>query len=170
MKWARGSRASMSTTFQRRCGDLLGRRCLARLLPSIYVEASKDKIGEGFFDAYKEMSKAEGSQGCGRRILRSSARRQNPRLALWEEHLNDPIVALEKALKCVENSCWKVLARVLCGGSVLRGWCWLPPKFVGKAGLRGRLAQTWIQWIVCVYVHGVEFATEVRGARRALSS
>ena len=26
-------------------------------------------------------------------------------LALWEEHLEDPIVALDKAVKCVENSC-----------------------------------------------------------------
>ena len=35
----------------------LGRRCLARLLPSIYVEASKDKIGEGF---------KEKSEGCAK--------------------------------------------------------------------------------------------------------
>ena len=46
--------------------------------------------------------------------------RNQTRLALWEEHLKDPIVALDKALKCVENSCWKVLARVLCGWSVLQ--------------------------------------------------
>ena len=26
------------------------------------------------------------------------------RLELWEEHLKDPIVAVDKALKCVENS------------------------------------------------------------------
>ena len=31
--------------------------------------------------------------------------RNKTRLALWEEHLKDPIVALDKALKCVENSC-----------------------------------------------------------------
>ena len=30
--------------------------------------------------------------------------RNRTRLALWEEHLKDPIVALAKALKCVENS------------------------------------------------------------------
>ena len=29
-------------------------------------------------------------------------RRNETRLALWEEHLKDPIVALDKALKCVE--------------------------------------------------------------------
>ena len=31
--------------------------------------------------------------------------RNETRLALWEEHLKDPIVALDNALKCVENSC-----------------------------------------------------------------
>ena len=29
--------------------------------------------------------------------------RNETRLALWEEHLRDPTVALDKALKCVEN-------------------------------------------------------------------
>ena len=31
--------------------------------------------------------------------------RNKTRLALWEGHFKDPIVALDKALKCVENSC-----------------------------------------------------------------
>ena len=31
--------------------------------------------------------------------------RNKTRLKLWEEHLKDPIVALDKALRCVENSC-----------------------------------------------------------------
>ena len=30
--------------------------------------------------------------------------RNKTRLELWEEHLKDPIVALDKALKCMENS------------------------------------------------------------------
>ena len=30
-------------------------------------------------------------------------RRSKTRLELWEEHLKDPIVALDKALKCVES-------------------------------------------------------------------
>ena len=30
--------------------------------------------------------------------------RNGTRLALWEEHLKDPVVALDKALQCVENS------------------------------------------------------------------
>ena len=32
--------------------------------------------------------------------------RNKTRLELWEEHLKDPIVALDKALKCVKNSCY----------------------------------------------------------------
>ena len=32
-------------------------------------------------------------------------RRNKTRLARWEEHLKDPIVALDKALGCVGNSC-----------------------------------------------------------------
>ena len=43
--------------------------------------------------------------------------RNKTRLALWEEHLKDTNVALDKALKCVGNSCWKVLVRVLRGGT-----------------------------------------------------
>ena len=31
--------------------------------------------------------------------------RKKTRLELWEEHLKDPIVALDTALKCVENLC-----------------------------------------------------------------
>ena len=39
--------------------------------------------------------------------------RNRTRSALWEEHLKDPVEALDKALKCIGNSCQKVLARVL---------------------------------------------------------
>ena len=31
--------------------------------------------------------------------------RNKTRLELWEEHLKDPIVALDKALKCLEDQC-----------------------------------------------------------------
>ena len=31
--------------------------------------------------------------------------RHGTRLEPWEKHLKDPIVALDKALKCVEHSC-----------------------------------------------------------------
>ena len=50
-------------------------------------------------------------------------------------------MALDEALKCVENSCQKVFARVLCGGRVLHDQFWPPPKFVGKADLGELLAQ-----------------------------
>ena len=33
--------------------------------------------------------------------------RKETRFALWEEHLKDQIVALDKALKCMENSYWR---------------------------------------------------------------
>ena len=31
--------------------------------------------------------------------------RKQTRLELWEEHLKDPSIALDKALKCLENPC-----------------------------------------------------------------
>ena len=36
-------------------------------------------------------------------------RRNKPRLELWAEHLKDPIVALDRALKCVECQYWSWL-------------------------------------------------------------
>ena len=71
--------------------------------------------------------------------------RNKTRLELWEEHLKDPIVALDKALKCVESSCWGV------SRPEFLWWKRLLPTSVGKADQGGRLASTWIQWIVCVY-------------------
>ena len=37
------------------------------------------------------------------------SRRNKTRLELWEEHLKDPIAALDKASKCVESQCWRWL-------------------------------------------------------------
>ena len=66
--------------------------------------------------------------------------RNETRIALSEEHLKYPIVALAKALKVFGKFVLEVSARVL-GGRVSRnGGRWLPPKFVGKADLGGRLA------------------------------
>ena len=45
------------------------------------------------------------------------------RIALWEEHLKDPIVALAKAMKCVENSHWR--SRPEC----LVEWCLAMARF-----------------------------------------
>ena len=51
------------------------------------MKAAKD-AGEEHYDPMRE-NKIKG--------------RNKTRLALWEEHLKDPIVALDKALKCVES-------------------------------------------------------------------
>ena len=53
------------------------------------MKAAKDR-GEDFYDPDRKDN-----------ILG----RNETRLELWEEHLRDPIVALDEALKCVENSC-----------------------------------------------------------------
>ena len=82
---------------------------------------------EAMYDSYKVMSRAMGakkpqearkakalwamksSQGQeGRVFMIRLAKRTfweeiNKRLELWEEHLKDPIVALDKAPKCVED-------------------------------------------------------------------
>ena len=66
--------------------------------------------------------------------------RNETRLALWEEHLKDPIVALNKALQCVENWCpsaWRKGCFVMAGAGFLQS-LWR------KADLGGRLAPTWI--------------------------
>ena len=80
------------------------------------------------YEAYKEMSRAVGGEeatgGLESKALwkmkavkeageeyYDSAREDNikgrneTRLALWEEHLKDPIGALDEVLKCVENQC-----------------------------------------------------------------
>ena len=36
------------------------------------------------------------------RLAKTTFWKKKTRLELWEEHLKDPIVALDKALKCVE--------------------------------------------------------------------
>ena len=46
--------------------------------------------------------------------------RKQTRLELWEEHLKDPIIALDIALKCVENSIkadclLKAFVKMTCG-------------------------------------------------------
>ena len=66
--------------------------------------------------------------------------RSKTRLALWEEHLKDPIGALEKALKRVENQRQKCRPKALREKVFSNDCCWLPFKFVGKTYLGGRLA------------------------------
>ena len=82
--------------------------------------------GEKLYDNYKEVRRAAGvkksneSQKAKALWKMKAARdggddfydperkdnilgRSKTRLELWEEHLKDPTVALDKALKCVEN-------------------------------------------------------------------
>ena len=74
-------------------------------------KAAKD-AGEEYYEPEREINILE---------------RNKTRLALWTEHLKDPIEALDKALNCVENSWWKVWAGALCGGSVLQWLVLAPP-------------------------------------------
>ena len=98
------------------------------------MKAAKD-AGEEYYDPDREGS-----------ILK----RNKTISALWEDHLKDPIVALDKALKCVENSCLKSGPESCVEVAFCNGWCWLPPKFVGKS-LSGRaFGPACIRWIVCV--------------------
>ena len=62
--------------------------------------------------------------------------RNQTRLELWEEHLKDPIVALDKALKCVENSCLVFggpRAVWPCGGGLLRWLAQASSKVFGRS-------------------------------------
>ena len=81
------------------------------------TRASKEKIWEEMYDSYKAMSnalgvkkpKAKKAAKDRREEFYDPAREDNilgrnePRLELWEEHLKDPTVALDNALKCVED-------------------------------------------------------------------
>ena len=89
----------------------------------------------------------ESSQGQEKEFFYDPDRKDNllerneTRLELWEGHLRDPIVALDKALKCLENSCQRVCwPENLVEGAIPHGRRWFPPKFVGEAELGGRLA------------------------------
>ena len=83
------------------------------------TKASKEKTGGELSDAYKNMSRAVGvkkpQEAQKVKVLwkmkaaKDAGEEYNDpqginetRLALWDEHLKDPIVALDKALKCVE--------------------------------------------------------------------
>ena len=94
---------------------------------ALFQGIGREDWGE-LFDAYKEMSRAvevkkphEAQQAKALWKMKAAKDageeyydptrgdnilgRNKTRLALWEEHLKDPIVALDKVLKCVENSC-----------------------------------------------------------------
>ena len=53
------------------------------------VKAAKDR-----WDEFYDSARKEGILG-----------RKQIRLELWEKHLKDPVIALDKALKCAVNQC-----------------------------------------------------------------
>ena len=131
-----------------------------------FCQALKKSIeGEDWgelYDSYKEMSGAvrarkakalwkmkvatdAGEEYCDSEREDHILVRNKTRLAPGDEHLTDPIVALDRALVCVENSCWKVLLQKPCGGSVLQ-WPLLASSKVCE-----KSRPTWIRWTVCVY-------------------
>ena len=116
----------MSTTLKKKDGVLLW--LITTGMPSVRrcIKASKEKIWEELYFSYKEISRAvgvrkpqeaqkaralwkmkaakdAGEEYCDPTREEGIKGRNETRLALWEEHLKDPIVALDKALKCVED-------------------------------------------------------------------
>ena len=79
----------------------------------------------------------EGSQGCGRKILRSRARRQHP----GEEQ--DTSSTLGRASQRSDPS--------TCGGSVLQWPVLASLKVCGRSRSGRASGPTWIRWIVCVH-------------------
>ena len=66
---------------------------------------------EQLHDSYKAMSRAVGMKKP--QEAQKAKALYRTRLALWEEHLKDPIAALDEALKCVGG----VLLRLIFGSS-----------------------------------------------------
>ena len=113
-------------------------------MPSVRrcVTASMGEDWGEFYDAYKEMSRAVGVKKPqeaqkAKALWKMKAAKEagdeyfdptredniqgrSDKNSTWEEHLKNPIFALDKALKCVENSCWAVWTREPCGGSLLQ--------------------------------------------------
>ena len=89
--------------------------------PSGKMRAVKD-AGEQHYDPTREHKFKE---------------RNETRLARWEEHLKDPIGALDKALKCVENQYYNSRAKILLASSEVSG----------KSRSGRAFAPTWIRWL-----------------------
>ena len=70
------------------CGRSRSRRRLRKQKALWKMKAAKD-AGEEYYDPTRDGN------------IRG---RNDTRLALWEEHIKDPTVALDQVLKCVENS------------------------------------------------------------------
>ena len=97
------------------------------------MNAAKD-MGEEFYDPAREDNI-------------SGKEKEKTRLELWEEHLKDPIISLDQALKCPENISIRVVlwlevlakSHANCHGFAV-GWARHFAKHMGKTVLRRRLA------------------------------
>ena len=82
---------------------------------------------------------------------KDNIRRKTTRSGLWEEHLRDPVAALDKALTCVENSYWMCLsARESCGRSDLLLLVQASSKVCGRSRSGRAFGPTWTRGIACV--------------------
>ena len=118
------------------------------------MKAAKD-AGEEYYEPTRE----------------DNIRRRNERIsALWEEHLKDPIVALDKALKCVEILRWRSRPECLAEGCLAMAGVGSLPLLWEKPIWEG----VWPYWdpmdSVCLRTASMErkCAREVWAAWRAL--
>ena len=129
---------------------------------ALYEDTEGEDWGD-LYDAFKEMSRAVGVKKPqeaqeAKALWKTKAAedagdeyhdperednilgRNKTRLAPWEEQFKDPIVALDKALKCVENSYWRSRPECLVEGCLAMAGVGFLKKFVGEADMGGRLA------------------------------
>ena len=116
------------------------------------IRAAKDRKEEFYDPARKEYI----------------SKRNKTRLELWEEHIKDPIVALDKAPKCVEDQYWSWLEALWKQGSngIRSGGVGSDATAVGRGPVAfsecvGQCAST-------TNLYAVERSREVRAVWRAL--
>ena len=82
--------------------------------------------------------------------------RTETRLALREEHLEDPTVALDKALKCVEHLYQRSWPKVVWGRCFLHWLALASSKVCGESRSRRASGPTWIRWFAHSF-HGMKY-------------
>ena len=81
------------TMLTKKCVGLWGKKPQkAQEAKSLWKMKAAKEAGEEYYDPMRKDNIRE---------------RNETRFALWEQHLKDPLVALDKALKWVENSYWR---------------------------------------------------------------
>ena len=150
------------------------------------------KIGKKMYESYKEMSRAVGAKkpqeaqrakalwamkaakDRGDKFY-DPARKDNmlrtnkTRLEVWEEHLKDPIVALDKGPKVCGKSVLKLeLARGFCGSKVAM----IGDSFRSDSTFCGKrsFGLFWMHETVCVYAQPLRSGTSQGGTGRVASS